>query len=213
MPRPTIYDGTNPHQHLDYLWFVSESAIRFCRMQRDILVKYRKLRGSFITTNGLFPSLDNHRMARECLDVYTYDSYPNFAYDVDADPKHDRNLKDRKWSRNLMEVRSICPALRHYGAAVRGGRLEQPYGGPGAQARPDDAVGHAEHCQRRGLRQLFPLAHGGVRHGDVLARPVGLRQPAQPEAGRAAADPRPGGGHPRGGWRGLCGAPGAFKGL
>ena len=47
----------------------------------------------FITTNGLFPSLDNHRMARECLDVYTYDSYPNFAYDVDADPKHDKTLK------------------------------------------------------------------------------------------------------------------------
>ena len=134
VPRPTIYDGTNPHQHLDYLWFVSESAIRFCRMQRDILVKYRKP-GDFITTNGLFPSLDNHRMARECLDVYTYDSYPNFAYDVDADPKHDRNLKDRKWSRNLMEVRSICPHFgimeQQSGAGGWNNRMEAPVPKPG----------------------------------------------------------------------------------
>ncbi len=134
VPRPTIYDGTNPHQHLDYLWFVSESAIRFCQMQRDILVKYRKP-GDFITTNGLFPSLDNHRMARECLDVYTYDSYPNFAYDVDADPKHDRNLKDRKWSRNLMEVRSICPHFgimeQQSGAGGWNNRMEAPVPKPG----------------------------------------------------------------------------------
>lgn len=134
VPRPAIYDGTNPHQHLDYLRFVSESAIRFCRMQRDILVRYRKP-GDFITTNGLFPSLDNHRMARECLDVYTYDSYPNFAYDVDADPKHDKNLKDRKWSRNLMEVRSICPHFgimeQQSGAGGWNNRMEAPAPKPG----------------------------------------------------------------------------------
>lgn len=111
VPRTTYGDGTNPHQRLDYIRFVSESTIRFCKLQSDILRKYIKP-GDFITTNGMFGSLDNHRMTRDCLDVYTYDSYPNFAYAMREDPKHNTTLRDRKWSRNLMEVRSICP---HFG--------------------------------------------------------------------------------------------------
>ena len=169
VPRPTIYDGTNPHQHLDYLRFVSESAIRFCRMQRDILVRYRKP-GDFITTNGLFPSLDNHRMARECLDVYTYDSYPNFAYDVDADPKHDKNLKDRKWSRNLMEVRSICPHFgimeQQSGAGGWNNRMEAPVPKPGQMmlwamqsiAHGADYISFSAGAQRCSARSCFGTA-------------------------------------------------------
>lgn len=110
VPRTTYGDGTNPHQLLDYIRFVSESTIRFCKLQSDILRKYIKP-GDFITTNGMFGSVDNHRLTRDCLDVYTYDSYPNFAY-VWGDPKHNNTLLDRKWSRHLMEVRSVCP---HFG--------------------------------------------------------------------------------------------------
>ena len=111
VPRPTINDMFNPHAVLDYTRFISESAIRFCRMQSDILREYIKP-GDFITTNGMFGNLDNHRMTDTCLDVYTYDSYPNFAYCMKEDPGNNRTLNDRKWSRNLTEVRSVCP---HFG--------------------------------------------------------------------------------------------------
>lgn len=111
VPRTTINDWTNPHQMLDYTRFVSESAIGFCRLQSEILRKYVKP-GDFITTNGMFRNLDNHKMEDECLDVYTYDCYPNFAYSMREDPKHNTTLNDRRWSKNLTEVRSICP---HFG--------------------------------------------------------------------------------------------------
>lgn len=111
VPRTTIHNSTNPHQTLDYIRFVSDSAVRFCKMQSDILRKYIKP-GDFITTNGMFQNLDNHRMTDEALDVYTYDSYPNFAYCLCEDPKHSKNLNDRRWSDKLTEVRSICP---HFG--------------------------------------------------------------------------------------------------
>ena len=45
-------------------------------------------------------------MTNESLDFITYDSYPNFAYCLDAYNK-DNFLKDRMWSRNLSEVRAV----------------------------------------------------------------------------------------------------------
>lgn len=134
VPRTTIHNSTNPHQTLDYSRFVSESCIRFCKMQSDIIRKYMKP-GDFITTNGMFANLDNHRMEDDCLDVYTYDSYPNFAYCLDADPKNNRMLKDRKWSLNLTEVRSICPHFgimeQQSGANGWNTRMEAPAPKPG----------------------------------------------------------------------------------
>ena len=109
-PRPVVGPG-NPHQLLDYCRFISESTIRFCKLQADILRKYKKP-GDFITTNGMFGNLDNVRMAAECLDVYTYDSYPNFAFGMDSDPKHSNDLNDRGCSRHLTQVRAVCP---HFG--------------------------------------------------------------------------------------------------
>ena len=109
-PRPVV-GSDNPHQLLDYYRFISESTIRFCKLQADILRKYKKP-GDFITTNGMFGNLDNVRMASECLDVYTYDSYPNFAFGMDSDPKHALALNDRGCSRHLTEVRAVCP---HFG--------------------------------------------------------------------------------------------------
>ncbi|AEF83220.1 beta-galactosidase [Leadbettera azotonutricia] len=108
VPRPTISDSVNPHEVLDYIRFVSQSARGYIKLQSDIIRKYIKP-GDFITTNGMFSSLDNHAMNKESLDFYTYDSYPNFAYCLGTDPEHSADLNDRKWSRNLTEVRSISP--------------------------------------------------------------------------------------------------------
>lgn len=110
-PRPVLNGGYNPHQLLDYYRFISHSALHFCQMQAEIIRKYKKP-GDFITTNGLFGNLDNHKMQKECLDVYTYDSYPSFAFGLDRTPKISDDLNDRKWTRNLLEVRSVCP---HFG--------------------------------------------------------------------------------------------------
>lgn len=106
VPRKTINNNAvNPHQALDYFRFVSESARSFTKMQSDIIRKYKK-NDDFITTNGIFGNLDNHELTRESLDFMTYDSYPNFSYLIDSYNKND-NLKDRHWSGNLSEVRSM----------------------------------------------------------------------------------------------------------
>lgn len=109
--RPLLNQGYNPHQHLDYYRFISGSAVSFCRMQAEILRKYKK-DGDFITTNGIFWNMDNHQMEDECLDVYTYDSYPSFAYGLDREPFCESDLNDRRWNKNLTETRSVCP---HFG--------------------------------------------------------------------------------------------------
>lgn len=129
VPRNVIHDSVNPHQYLDYKRFISESAIRFCRMQSDILRKYVG-EEVFITTNGMFGNLDNHKMQNTCLDVYTYDSYPNFANCLSEQPDP-QSMRDRKWSRNLSEVRSICPNF---------GIMEQQSGANGWNTRMEAAA-------------------------------------------------------------------------
>lgn len=111
VPRTTINNFVNPHQMLDYYRFVSDTVNRYFKMQSDIIRKYKKP-GDFITTNGLFANLDNHRVQDDSLDVYTYDSYPNFAFCIGRDPKYSNDLNDRRKSYNLSEVRSVCP---HFG--------------------------------------------------------------------------------------------------
>lgn len=111
VPRMTLNMGINPHQHLDYYRFVSDSTLKYCGMQAEIIKRYRKP-GDYIMTNGMFWNVDNHRMEKECLDVYTYDSYPSFAFGLDRDPKTADDLNDRRWTMHLNEVRSICP---HFG--------------------------------------------------------------------------------------------------
>ena len=134
VPRKTISDSTNPHEVLDYIRFISASARQFCKMQSDILKQYIKP-GDFITTNGMFANLDNHQMTAESLDFYTYDSYPNFAYCLDAYRDDPRDLKDRRWSRNLTEVRSISKRFgimeQQSGANGWNTRMEAPTPRPG----------------------------------------------------------------------------------
>ena len=76
-----LNDGFNPHLLLDYSRFVSESCIRFARMQADIIRRYKKP-GDFITTNGLFGNLDNHRLQNEVLDVSTSVSFADYAVEL-----------------------------------------------------------------------------------------------------------------------------------
>lgn len=111
VPRTTLNMGINPHQHLDYYRFLSDSTLKYCGMQTEIIKKYKKPE-DYITTNGMFWNVDNHCMEKEFLDVYTYDSYPSFAFGLDREPKTADDLNDRKWTMHLNEVRSICP---HFG--------------------------------------------------------------------------------------------------
>ncbi len=134
VPRKNINMSTNPHQVLDYIRFISESTKRFAKLQSDILKKYRKP-DDFITTNGLFGNVDNHKMTEESLDFMTYDSYPNFAFCLDAYSDKPGNLKDRKWSRNLSEVRSVSSVFgimeQQSGANGWYTRMEAPTPRPG----------------------------------------------------------------------------------
>ena len=133
VPRLTVSNARNPHVQLEYNRFISESARSFCHMQAEILRRYVKP-GDFITTNGMFSRLDNHSMTRESLDVYTFDSYPNFAYGLDNESP-DGDLRDRWAALRLIETRSVCP---HFGimeqqSGANGwiSRLEAPAPRPG----------------------------------------------------------------------------------
>ncbi len=111
VPRNVLNMGFNPHQCLDYYRFLSDSTLKFCGMQAEIIRKYKKPE-DYITTNGIFWNVDNHRMEKDCLDVYTYDSYPGFGLGLDRDLITADDLNDRKWTMHLNEVRSVCP---HFG--------------------------------------------------------------------------------------------------
>lgn len=147
VPRPVLNQGINPHMHLDYFRFISHSTLAYCGMQAEIIRKYKKPE-DFITTNGLFWNVDNHRMAKECLDVYTYDSYPNFAFGLDRTPRTAKDLNDRHWSKNLTEVRSVCP---HFGI------MEQQSGGGGWTTRME---GPAPRPGQLTLWAMQSVAHG-----------------------------------------------------
>lgn len=107
VPRPTVNGAHNPHQMLDYYRFISDSAKEFVRLQAAI-IKIHKKPDDFITTNGLFGHLDNHAMTKESLDFMMYDSYPNFNNRVGTEVS-EKDLRDRWWSKNLSEVRSVSP--------------------------------------------------------------------------------------------------------
>lgn len=133
VPRKVPSDSVNPHRMLDYYRFISDSACSYAKLQADILKKYIKA-DDFITTNGIFGNLDNHRLTQESLSFMMYDSYPNFAYCLDGYEAGDL-LRDRKWSRNLAQVRSISPVFgimeQQSGANGWVDRMEAPVPRPG----------------------------------------------------------------------------------
>ncbi|MCM1303601.1 MAG: beta-galactosidase [Lachnospiraceae bacterium] len=133
VPRKTNTGAVNPHLQLDYYRFISDSVCRFAGQQAEIIRKYCKA-DDFITTNGIFGNIDYQRMGRESLDVLMYDSYPNFAYCLD-DYREEDLMKDRKWSRNLAEVRAVSPNFgimeQQSGANGWNTRMEAPMPRPG----------------------------------------------------------------------------------
>lgn len=148
LPGKVVHHSNNPHQMLDYIRFVSDSALSFAKMQSDILRAYIKPH-DFITTNGFFDYMDNHRLARESLDFYTYDSYPNFAFALCEDPVHSDDLNDRKWSKNLAKTRSVSPVF---------GIMEQQSGANGWNTRMEAP---APKPGQMTLWTMQSIAHGG----------------------------------------------------
>ena len=134
LTRPTASNSNNPHLALEEKRFISYSTISFCKLQVDIIKKY-KPKEQFITTNGIFGHLDSHEMTNIALDFITYDSYPNFAYDTWTEPKKPGNLNDRRSSWSLTNARSISPNFgimeQQSGAGGWDSRMKQPSPKPG----------------------------------------------------------------------------------
>ena len=100
LSRYTLANSNNPHMMLEEKRFISEAAINYIGIQADNIRKYRRSE-QFITTNGLFGVLDNHKLVKEKLDFITYDSYPNFAFAMEGCKLSPRSLRDRETSFNL----------------------------------------------------------------------------------------------------------------
>lgn len=134
VPRTTNGYAFNPHMKLDYKRFISDSVLKFAKMQSDILKKYIK-DGDFITTNGLFGNLDSKKLTNESLDVFMYDSYPNFAYCLHDYERGEKGLRDRESSRSLSEIRAISSNFgimeQQSGANGWCDRMEAPTPRPG----------------------------------------------------------------------------------
>jgi beta-galactosidase len=134
LTRPTYSNNINPHLALEEKRFISQSTIQYCKLQSDIIKKY-KPESQFITTNGIFGHLDSHEMTQEALDFITYDSYPNFAYDTWTDPKKPGNINDRRSSWSLTRARSISPIFgimeQQSGPGGWDARMKQPAPKPG----------------------------------------------------------------------------------
>lgn len=134
LPCKVPSDGNNPHQKLDYYRFISNSVLRFAKLQRDILKEYLP-EGVFITTNGIFGNIDYPELIRESLDFLCYDSYPNFAFALSETTPDTSYLLDRKWSRELAHVRAFSPTFgimeQQSSAGGWGNRMEMPNPKPG----------------------------------------------------------------------------------
>lgn len=131
--RPTTGGQYNPHLLLEEKRFISWSAVRYCTLQCDTLRPY--IGDGFITTNGIFPHLNYKELMDGALDFLCYDSYPNFALDMNQNPADTDDIKDRKWSRNLMATRAVSQRFgimeQQSGANGWTGRMEAPMPRPG----------------------------------------------------------------------------------
>lgn len=173
LSRYTLANSNNPHMMLEEKRFISEAAINYIGIQADIIRKYRRSE-QFITTNGLFGVLDNHKLVKEKLDFMTYDSYPNFAFAMEGSKLSPRSLRDRETSFNLAKTRRRLKPIRHHGAAIRPRRLEHPPSAARAEAGSVKTVDFPVYRARCRFCQLLPLAYLHIRHRNVLARIIEL---------------------------------------
>lgn len=134
LTRTTLANSNNPHLTLEEKRFFSASAIDYCGLQAEIIRRYKR-EDQYITTNGLFGHLDNHRMTEDTLDFITYDSYPDFGYELTRKTGQPGDLKDRWWSMSLMKVRSVSKTFgimeQQSGAGGWNTRMAQPAPKPG----------------------------------------------------------------------------------
>lgn len=137
----------NPHMVLDAKRFFSWSALRYAKLQHDIL-RLSVPSDRFITTNGIFGHIDYDKMTDESIDFLTYDSYPTFGFGgVNSEDRND-SLLDRKWSFKLAKIRAISPQF---------GIMEQQTGAGGwvyPQKSPSPKPGQAR------LWTFQSIAHG-----------------------------------------------------
>lgn len=134
LPRPAPSKGYNPHLKLMEKRFISEAVIRYCKRQAEILRRYIP-QEAFITTNGIFGNLDSHELTETTLSFMTYDSYPNFAFDGNSNPKEPGAFNDRRSSWSLTRCRSISPNFgimeQQSGPGGWVSRMRQPSPKPG----------------------------------------------------------------------------------
>ena len=173
VPRTTVHDSTNPHQVLDYYRFISDSTLRFCKMQSDIIRKYKKPE-DFITTNGILEILTIKADGVGCR-LYHVWQLSKLCLCYGSSDGGEGDLKDRNSSFNLARTRAISPLFgimeQQSGANGWNTRMEAP-----APNRADDIVDNAEHRTWCWLCQLFPLAYRYRGNRNLLAWHSGLRQ-------------------------------------
>ncbi|AQP48523.1 hypothetical protein BW730_14435 [Tessaracoccus aquimaris] len=128
-----LHGSINPHLELEEKRFFSRSAVEFTRRQVEIL-RHHLADDVWITTNGLFPNLDYDALMAAGLDFITFDSYPNFAFDVGRSATPD-DMLDRAWSWNLAWTRAISATFgimeQQGGAHGWTNRMEAPMPKPG----------------------------------------------------------------------------------
>ncbi len=148
LPRRTnMKDKGNQHMALLQKRFISDTVIDYFKLQADEIRKYSK---APITTNGLFPYIDYHRLTDEVLDFITYDNYPNFHYGHKIDPSKQNGMRDRNNSYKLTRTRGISPIF---------GIMEEQ-AGPGGWAIPRNWMQSAPKPGQLRLWTMQTIAHG-----------------------------------------------------
>ncbi len=74
-PKSTV-THRSPEWQYDFLLFTSDAAIRFAKIQYEILKE--KMPRAFVTHNGAFGNIDYHKFTEEAQDFLSFDSYPAF---------------------------------------------------------------------------------------------------------------------------------------
>lgn len=137
----------NPHMALDSKRFFSWSAVRYCKLQHDILRSYLP-KDAFITSNGYFHHLDHNELVDKGLDFLMHNSYPGFAFFDKLCPPEKSPLLDRMSSFALTKVRGVSPVF---------GVMEQQSGAGGWLSE------HSQPAPKPGQMRLWTfqsIAHG-----------------------------------------------------
>lgn len=147
-PKHVAANAYNPHMMLEFRKFISDTVLRYAKMQTETLRSIIPA-DQFITTNGLFKYIDYKKMQdANTTDYITFDSYPGFSNTVNADLENFITLRDRDMIKNLSMTR---------GLSANFGVMEQQSGGGGW------TVGSACPMPKPGQMRLW--TYQSVAHG------------------------------------------------